>query len=240
MSAFYRQIAGWFQKLRFLPDYFKTLAQQWMNILFGETVLAVVFLVWWALGTPPLTLIFVSAAVVAGYFVWYGDHIRLVPKLEITRSYHLQETPVEQGDERRVFIQIEPKCLSESPVNQCLGHLLRVYKRHSDQEDWALTEMRERLLLEWSHYGSVPVTLYPSGGQYLNICFRVRHVSIIIPTVNPRPSRWREVFDSSGTFRFDIEITAQDCTPAQASVTVTLDQCEWNKPTVTVAPSSSG
>jgi hypothetical protein len=76
-----------------LPDYGKATAKQWMNILFGETVLGVIFLVWWALENPknpPLIVIFIAAVIVAGYFVWRADHLRLRQTLDITQAL-LQE-----------------------------------------------------------------------------------------------------------------------------------------------------
>jgi len=141
------------------------------------------------------------------------------------------ETPTGVA-ERRVYVQVEPNCLTTAPVSRCEGHLLRVYKRSGDAEEWRLTEMKERLPLEWSRMGQVPVTLYPSGGQYLNVCHRGSQLTVIIPAVHPLPLRWREVFDSVGTFRFEIEITAEDCEPVHAFVDVSLDDREWNTPDV--------
>jgi hypothetical protein len=77
-----------FQKLGLLPDYFRTLAKEWLNILFGETLLAVLFLLWWALANPSnprLILVFVVAMFVAGYYAWRADHSRLQQKIEVTR-----------------------------------------------------------------------------------------------------------------------------------------------------------
>jgi hypothetical protein len=51
------------------------------------------------------------------------------------------------------------------------------------------------------------------------------------------PSRWREAFDNVGTYKFDIEITATGCLPVQVSVTVNVDETEWNRPAVAVIPS---
>ena len=225
-----------FRKEHLLFQYFTLVFTRWQAVLWGGSVLAVAF--GWHFVTadwpyPVKVTACVVALFFAGYYVWRADHIRLIPKLEVVAKAHLQETPVEQGTERRIFVQIEPKCLTDSPVTECLGHLLRVYKRWGNEE-WELTEMNERILLEWSHYGSVPITLYPSGGQYLNICWRTTSLNVIIPACNPRPSRWREVFDSVGTFRFDVEITSRECSPVHASVMVNIDQTEWNKPMVEV------
>jgi hypothetical protein len=72
-----------------LPEYGKATAKQWMNILFGETVVGAIFLVWWALANPknpPLIAAFVVAVIVAGYFVWRADHVRLEKKIEVTQA----------------------------------------------------------------------------------------------------------------------------------------------------------
>jgi hypothetical protein len=236
MRRLFRWFRSRFHTFDLLPEYFTAATQRAVDILWG---VALPFLVWMAYSlfkTPAPWinwLAMVAALFLAGYYVWRADHVRLLPKLEISEAPHLQETPVEQGTERRIFVQIEPKCLTDSPVVECLGHLLEVYKKWGEGE-WELTDMKERLLLEWSHYSSIPITLYPSGGQYLNICWRTNNINMIIPACNPRPSRWREVFDGVGTFRFDIEITAANCSPVRASVMVNTDLTEWNKPKVTV------
>jgi hypothetical protein len=45
-------LSKWFTTFLSLPDYFHAIARQWMNILFGETLVGVVFLLWWALFNP--------------------------------------------------------------------------------------------------------------------------------------------------------------------------------------------
>jgi hypothetical protein len=224
------------EKLLLMPGYFRALAKQWLNILFGETLVGIGFLIWWALGAPTnhaLIIVFVVAMFVAGYYAWRADHVRLLPQLSIG-SVVVQETPTEaSGEKRAVFVQVELIC-KDAPVEECRGHLLRVYKRYMGESEWTLTQMNERLDLEWSHKGCVPLTLYKSGGQNLNICSHGNGVSIIVPAVSPRPSRWREVFDSTGSFRFDIELTAKDCAPISASVSVSLDGCKWNEPKVEI------
>lgn len=74
-----------FKTFSLVPVYFGAIAKQWMNVLFGETLVAVIFLLWWALGSPPLVLIFVSAMFVAGYFAWQSEHLRLQQKIEVTQ-----------------------------------------------------------------------------------------------------------------------------------------------------------
>lgn len=71
-----------------MPDYFRAIAKEWLNILFGETLVGIAFLIWWALGAPrdhALVTVFVIAMFVAGYYAWRAHHVRLEPKIEISR-----------------------------------------------------------------------------------------------------------------------------------------------------------
>ena len=143
------------ETLVLLPDYGKATAKQWMNILFGETVVGVIFLIWWALTNPknpPLVLIFVVAVIVAGYFVWRADHLRLIAQFEI-HEWCIQSTPTTsqtgQITGSSIWIQLLPKCLTEAEVHNCQGHLQHVCK-WSNAEGWMETELNEPLPLGWS------------------------------------------------------------------------------------------
>jgi hypothetical protein len=229
-------LIGQFEKLLLMPDYFRALAKEWLNILFGETLVGIGFLIWWALGAPTnhaLIVVFVIAMFVAGYYAWRSDHARLIPQLEVL-DYRLQETPTNQPGLRKVYVQLSPKCRTESPVRECRGHLLRVYKRFTENEQWTETVMNEPLSLEWGHSGYGPIDLYPQAERNLNVCCRDNRNQIIQPTVDPLPLRWFEAFNAVGTFRFDIRITAKECAPVDVSVAVSIDECEWNKPKVSI------
>src|ERR1700685_3157736 len=111
---FLRAIARKFEVFLCIPDYCKAMARQWSNLILGETVLAVVFLVWWALvnpSNPPLIATFVIAGFVASYLIWYGEHVRLLPGLRVARVL-VQPTPTTLSTENRVYIHIIPECLS--------------------------------------------------------------------------------------------------------------------------------
>jgi predicted membrane metal-binding protein len=101
-----RRIRTWLrarlETFALLPEYGKATAKQWMNILFGETVLGVIFLIWWALANPknpPLILIFVAAVIIAGYFVWRADHIRLISEVRSNRTSHPADRNRSEFDE---------------------------------------------------------------------------------------------------------------------------------------------
>ena len=229
--------ADQFRMLDLLPEYAVSVKRLGWDKAWGPAVLCIAYCILWFRTDPPpwyVTMAFICGLIlIVGYYLWRADHIRLIPQLTVADTPHLQETPVEQGNERRIFVRIRTKVLNGFSRHRVSGHLLRVYKRWGDEE-WELTEMGERILLDWSHYGAVPITIYPSGGQYLNICWRSSSIDILIPSCTPRPSRWREVFNDSATFRFDVEITSKDCLPVKASVMVTSTGNESNKPTVKV------
>jgi hypothetical protein len=235
-----RQISTWLktrvETFFLLPEYGKATARQWMNILFGETVVGAIFLIWWAISNPknpPLILIFVAAMLVAGYFAWRADHVRLMPKLAV-QDVCIQETPT-NTKERRVFVQILPKCLTDAPVRKCQGHLLRVYRQLGNDPAWELTEMNEPLDLEWSYYGNTPRDLQPKIDQRLNICFWSDKYdgkyNIMHPAVFPVPQLASSVFLHVGPFKFDVRITAEDCAPVDLAVVVAMTD-SWNKPIV--------
>jgi hypothetical protein len=135
-----------------LPEYGKATAKQWMNILFGETAVGTIFLIWWALTNPknpPLILIFVVAVIIAGYFVWRADHVRLIPNIKVVRAL-LQDTPVVHKGiavDYRTFIQRKLECTSESPVYECAGYLQRVH--YLSPDGWQPTALNESLRLRW-------------------------------------------------------------------------------------------
>src|SRR3954466_6710694 len=86
-----------FRNLTLIPQFFRALAKEWNNILFGETVVGVGFLLWWALknpNNPRLVVVFVAAMFVAGYHAWRAAYGRLEKKLAITRILPPQEWTV--------------------------------------------------------------------------------------------------------------------------------------------------
>ena len=231
-----RQFRTWLrkqlEKLLLMPNYFRALAKEWLNVLFGETLVGIGFLVWWALGAPTnhaLIIVFVLAMFVAGYYAWRADHIRLIPRLEIKKLV-LQENPVNDArGTRRIYVQVIPECLTDASVPKCTAHLVRVYRRYTEQDDWKLMDV-EPGILEWSFSGYEPHDLHPDIAQRLNVCFRANTFEIIQPALQAPAMRWFEVFDTTAIFRFDIRVTSPDCAPADVSVSVSISGTKWNEP----------
>lgn len=213
-----------------MPDYFRAIAKQFNNILFGETLVGIVFLLWWALAGPSntkLIVVFVVAVLVAGYYAWRADHVRLIPRFRI-EGFHLQPTPTldpsTQKSWKTLYVQIQPRCCSELPITGCSGHLLRVDMWVVGQ--WTNTGMNEALLLEWSNGSDKPITLYPGAENRLNV-FLVHEINSIVNPCVPHglPLRAVDAFrdaQKGDKFRFDVKITAENSVSVDASLEATL------------------
>ena len=225
-----------FREEHLVFQYFTLVFTHWQAVLWGPSVLAVIwgmhFIV--GTGTPPEWVNWtavVLALFVAGYYTWRADHIRLVPKFSVNGPV-IQPTETEDPNVMKLYVQIVPECTTEAPVEECQARLLRVWKRHMDNEEWSLTSMNAPLILGWDYYGHEPLTLQPGIQQRLDICYWSKDQVFIVPTVYPLPSKFRTVFNSIGTFKFDVRFTAKDCKPVDVSVTVCVDDCRWDKPHV--------
>ena len=229
-----------FQTFNLLGVYFRSIVQRWHDVLWGASTIAFAFVLWWFLGNPPvwaIALYLVAVMFISGYYAWRADHIRLMPKFEI-REFRVQENPTTDPNLIQVYVQVIPKCLTEAVVTECSGRLLRVYKRDSDQNNWESTAANEPVLLEWSFHDFAPLTLQPGIDQRLNVCFWTNRTNIILPRVEPKAqsARYHGVFLSSGMFRFEVRVTAENCAPVDISLVVTTDGCIWNRPTVELFP----
>jgi hypothetical protein len=230
MRHFRTWLIAQFAKLLLMPDYFRALAKEWLNILFGETLVGIGFLVWWALGAPTnhsLIVVFVIAMFVAGYYAWRAVYIRLQPKFKVEKII-AQRTETENSSVMKIYLQVLPECLTDAPVKKCHGRLLLVSQRNNRGE-WVPTEMNSPLKLGWDYYGYEPLTIEPGIGQRLNVCFWDNNATAIIPTVDPMPSKWRSII-GPGPFKFDIRMTGKDCKPVDVSVTVNLLGRKWDEP----------
>jgi hypothetical protein len=223
-----------------LPDYFGAIAQRWQDILWGASMPAIVIVIWsaiWGVPTPIIVVFLVLAMFIAGYYAWRADHERFLPRLEVVNKPRIQTTPVMTSmgydtGQQLTYLQVVPRCATDSPVRECQGHLLRVSK--VAEGEWVETALNETLPLEWSLRKEPAVTLYPGIEQRLNVCFWGMEKGIT-PATTTLPLRWHSVVNGSGIFRFDIRIISADSAPVDVFVVVTLDDCEWNDPLAVVS-----
>jgi len=223
-----------FQTFALLPDYFTAVAKQWQDVLWGESVLAITFALWWFLGSPPtwsIGIYLVIAMFIAGYYVWRFDHLRLIPRLAIT-EISLTETPTSLL-KPIVVVHIIPKCVTDTPVEGCKGQLLRVLKWAEVPTGWVPTEIDEPLDLNWSiHDNALPRTLHPGVATRINLVFitESRQLSLMGDRL---PLRWGSVLNDTDTFKFDVRVTAENCPPADVSIGLKMGE-NWKKPVVEI------
>jgi hypothetical protein len=113
------------QNFDLFPEYAKAVYHRWNDYFFEPLLLSPVVL-WWMLGSPPVWLVtwaFVIALVVAGYYTWRADHLRLLPKLEFAPGVFV-EIHERMENNPIAYVQVLPRPVTEGPVEQCEGHLL--------------------------------------------------------------------------------------------------------------------
>jgi len=189
-----------------------------------------------ALGHPPRWLwavYFVSVMFIAGYYAWRADHLRLMPKLRVSEFFILKTpnmTNTGRPSGESVWIQILPKPITDAPVSDCQGHLLRVRCLNRNTGKWETTAFNEPLPLGWSMAGHLPRTLHPGVDQRLNI-FWVWSMEPkqFKPCVEIMPLRAVNIFDPKDRFRFDVRITAKDTEPLDVTLEAAYTD-EWDKP----------
>jgi hypothetical protein len=227
---------------KLLWDYWLAFKVTVWEMLWGATAIGIPFAIY-AYFRGPSKVLFLSCLVLvvftSGYYLWRADHVRLIPKFEV-KDFVVVQTPTSLQSEQRVYVQIRPRCLTDTPISNCEGRLLRVLKRANATEEWSPTAMDEPINMEWSIHGCRPVTMYPGAEPRINVCYvalstqrtRLRQ---IVPTVCVSLFRCESVFDSDGEFRFDIRITAENCAPVDVSLAVSVEPARPStEPTVSM------
>lgn len=152
-------------------------------------------------------------------------------KLRIA-GYKLQSTPATDEHGRvsnSMYIQLQPRCLTDNPVVRCEGHLIRVFKKKSESE-WEPSSLNESLPLKWSFRDDRETTLNPRVETLLDVCHSNSRLSWLIPdTHGGVPNRAVGELQIAGTFSFDILITASDCAPVDVSLEVLFQDKQWDK-----------
>jgi len=202
-----------------LLDYFSAIARRWGDLLFGESILAVVFLVAWGfdkLSPNGLAAIFIVAMFIAGYYTWRADHVRLLPRLEVERAPMVQWSPTvnpqNQPTGYSVNYQLVVNCSTDAVVKNCRGHLLKVLKLAADGS-FEPTPINEALGIQWTADNqTLPRTMYPGVPQRLNLFFAHSDGNTVLSTI-PLPMRAVTVLNRDDLFRFFVRITADDCAP---------------------------
>jgi hypothetical protein len=241
MVSIYQWIFRQFGKLVLLPDYFRVIAKEWLNILFGETLVGIGFLLWWSLAGPSnakLIAVFVVAMFVAGYHAWRADHIRLMPGLEVTQFTRQTTDTFDQTGKKNgwsEYLQLLPRYPTEANVEECRGLLTSIEMLDGFSNSWEPAE-QEVMLLEWSHTDATPTTLYAHAERRLNVFFMHSSNREIRPCVTPYPVRFFTMFNQTQlrqikAIRFKIRIIAKDCRALELTMKVQFGD-DHSHPTV--------
>jgi hypothetical protein len=233
MHRFWKFLKAHYRAYDLLSDYLRSIKHAGWDVIWAPLLPSIAYWLLWFRPNPPawwVTLIYaVWVVIISSYFIWRPLHVRLTPQFDVRKLIPMP-TETETKREMNMFIQIVPECLSDAPVLECSGRLLRVCKRHSDDEEWAVTNLNAPMYLGWDYYGCDPLTIHKGIEQRLNVCYWSSAHLFILPAITPMPSKVRVIFNSTGTFKFDIRITAKECEPVDVAVTVNLDSREWDKP----------
>lgn len=162
---------------------------------------------------------------VAGYYAWRADHVRLVPRLELG-TLHTVRMPTNAPNLERLFVQVLVKCTTEFSLDDCRGQLLRVMKWSNGE--WAPTHVDESLDLLWSQVDKPSITLESGVDRRLDVFFIInvgRHIVVYSDTA----TRLGLASAPSDIFRFDVRVAAKDCPPRYLFLKVTIGE-EWDKP----------
>jgi len=221
-----------YQELDLLPEYSRLLFTRWQALLWGGSVLAVLWGVHFILAEWPSWINWTAITVAlffAGFYTWRADHVRLIPRLAVEKAT-LQITPVtrqivtmngtrisEEVLDNRTFIQLAVKCLTEAPVDECEGHLVKVNRWSPTKNDWEPVDFPPALVLGWDNAGGIEkITQHPGAEKPLNVAF-IRHSdSQLFPSVSgdiPQQrviNEFRRMPGDREAYQFDVQITCFD------------------------------
>lgn len=216
-----RRAFEWFarryKELDHLEEYFPLVFTRWQAVLWGGSLLAVVWgITFIVLNSLPAWLTWVNwvaiiiALFFAGYYVWRPYHVRLIPKLTIGPIELIYSSPKGPSvSEKRRFVQVVVNCATECPLESCRGKLLSV-SRWSDGK-WEPTRIGESMDLWWSHIDGPTLLLEDGAPQRLNV-FYVENTSRDIFTWTKIPVK--QAYSPSDILRFDVRVAANNC-PAE-------------------------
>jgi hypothetical protein len=200
---------------RFIWEYWLAVKNHSWEIFWGAGVIGIICTIFTLYYSPSRNLLGWVVAwlfLVAGYFVWRADHIRLIPKLKIAGT-GFQDTPVVRDGrvvDHRTFVQLLPECLTESPVYECVGYLQRI-ERRGGQNQWEEIALDRNLRLGWSEEN---LELHPRAEKPLNVFFLPHNTNQIIPTVRQDADIPFQRFDAllmqESVLRFHVQITCSD------------------------------
>jgi hypothetical protein len=218
---------------RELPGYLREVKHGGIELFYGESFLFFGFGIYcyvYAVSFVSVLTFFGGARVLAGYHIWRANYLRLLPKLKCSHELFIVEVEKKlqaNGIFWATYLQILPQCLTDAPVEECQGRLLRVQVRKGDQ--WEPNRVDEPLDLTWSTHNSTPRTLHRGIPRRLNILWTSYQTGLVPAVDDPIDSRW-QFPRTTETFRFDVALSAKDCPLINISIRASVSYKGNGKP----------
>jgi hypothetical protein len=201
--------------------YLRAVADHWNEYFWDAFAPISPIVFWWMFGSPPVWLVALAvvwALLVAGYYTWRTDHLRLMPKLGLGNpSWQIHVANTDTGDPAR-FIQLVPICLSEERVEDCMAHLQRIMRWDNTTNVWVPTQFDHAVPLRWSFSDAKPHELRPGVHERINLLWVDRDYRQGLETV---PRSLAEVNALQGEYhRYDIRLTAANSPAVDVSLKI--------------------
>ena len=207
---------------RLIRDYWKAVREHAWETFWGAGVPGIAFTIytlWHAPARPYIPWAVAWAMLVAGYFIWRADHVRLIPKL-IIGDIHMIYTSMGIPIHKARFVQFWVSCATEGALENCRGKLLRISRWNDGQ--WEPTHIDEPLDLLWSYVDEPTIKLeVPTCLNVFAVENTSRHIVIWTPA---RITLGRTLSDC---LKFDVWIKADHCLEAYVSLKVTFGD-QWD------------
>jgi hypothetical protein len=190
--------------------YLRAVIARWNDILW-LSLPTFPFIIWWFLGSPPMWLVFLVLLwifIVAGYYTWRADHLRLIPQV-VLEEIRLQQAPA--GKANRTYIQLVMTCATEAPVEECKGWLVHLWKWSESSNDWEKSEPNQALRLNWSPGNDAPITLFPGVPEIIDVIFVSDRDARMFFCANWSPQRAQDInLEQPSLFKFEVVVHGKD------------------------------
>jgi hypothetical protein len=249
MSRFFKNVFAWIvshaKTFDLLPDYFRAIRERWIEIFWGASLPFFAFVIWWSFVNPP-TLVTAGAVIwaflVAGYYAWRTERLKMLPGIALhfeNRPPFVQMIPRIDGQAGlKVYVRLFPEC--SQTLTDCTGYLLSICRRDGDR--WEPTYFNEPVPLIWEGRGTVPTTVEPLIGPYLNVFYIGNEAKQIVPCIAQNaPARMTTprnnmMFSNRNEcFRFAVKVTNSE----PIYLKVQLGDQTWERPLVDILPNEN-
>jgi hypothetical protein len=220
-----RWLKKWIETLDLLPEYFTSAIGQWQAVLWGVSTPALVWGIWFIVGTPPqwmnVTAVFLGLFM-AGYYVWCADHVRLQQKIVVPRVH--QQDPFVHQESGKMAVAYFFDVINKSEALTVAD--VQVFLKEIRPEVIGMSNYLPMLLFQKHDNDPGPraqkFDLNPGGIKQIDVVDGIDgndyfNVRLITPGANTR-------VPTAGVHRLLVEITAKDIPKEQAQFEVWTDK----------------